>query len=550
MEEVGRNMTYFEYCDHKSPHNGEIIIIDMGLQFPEENMPGIDYVVPNVSSLVPKKDKILGAIISHGHYDHIGAIPYINNKIGNPPIFTMPLTRGIILKRQEDFPHLPKLEIHQVSTEKPLKLGVFELEFFHVNHNIFDAVGTAVHSPVGTIIHTGDFKIDNNPVGDKPADYAKMAALSQKGITLLMSESTNAEKEGHSISEGAIRADLESIMEKSKGRVIVSTFSSLLSRVQQLVSLAEKYGRKVAFDGYSMKTNVAIANELGYLKFKKETLINVKDLDRYSPDKVMLICTGAQGEGSAVLMRIAQKEHRFVKLREGDAVIFSSSVVPGNERGVQSLKDVIYRQDAKVYHYQMMDIHAGGHGRAEDLKMMISLMHPKFFMPIYGNYYMLRLHAELAETVGIPKENMVIPSNGSVVKLSKDKIQLTNQTVDSSYVMVDGLGIGDVQEVVLRDRQMLSEDGIFVIIAAVDSSTGKVKGSPDIISRGFVYLRESKELLKSARIITRKVIEEATANMHPVNWDYIKNSVRDRVGKFLFQKTSRRPMVLPVVIEV
>ena len=549
MEEIGKNMTIFEYSNPSSKHHGEILIMDMGLQFPEENMHGIDFVVPNVDYLKDKKDKIQGVIISHGHYDHIGAIPYLNHLIGNPPIYAAPLSKAIILRRQEEFTASPKLKINEINGGSKITLGVFELEFFHVNHTIFDSVGTAIKTPVGTIIHTGDFKFDNSPVGDKPADYAKMAQLSSEEVLLLMSDSTNADQPGHSISEKTIQENLEHIFQTTRGRIISATFSSLLSRVQQIIFLAEKYGRKVTLDGYSMKTNVAIAQELGYLKVKKGTIIDIKQFDNYPPEKLVLVATGSQGEGNASLMRIAQREHRSVRLREGDTVIFSSSIVPGNERSVQTLKDVIYRQGARVFHYQMMDIHAGGHAKAEDLKMMINLMRPKFFIPIHGNYYLRKLHAELAESVGIPTNNIAIPSNGDVVALTKDAITLTDQKVPASNLMVDGLGVGDVKEVVLRDRQMLAQEGIFVIIAAIDSKEGKVKGSPDIISRGFVYLRESQELLKTTRYIIRKIVEESS-NMHPINLTFVKEQMKERIGKFLFQKTKRRPMVLPVVIEV
>ena len=550
MEEVGRNMMVIEYNEPSSDRNGDILIIDMGLQFPEENMPGIDFIIPNIAYLEERKQRIRGVIITHGHYDHIGAIPYLIQRLGNPTIYTMPLTRGIILKRQDEFSHLPKLNIVEISSQSKLRLGIFDVEFLHVNHNIADTVGVAVHTPVGTLVHTADFKFDNNPVGDKPADYMKMAQLASHGVLLLMSDSTNAENPGHSISEKTIQENLEDIFEHAKGRIIVATFASLLSRIQQIVHLAEKFGRKVCLDGYSMRTNVALYRELNYLKVKQGTLIDVKDFNNYPPEKLVLLGTGAQGEERAVLMRIAQGEHTYVKLREGDTIIFSSSVIPGNERTVQGLKDVMYKQGARVFHYKMMDIHAGGHAQSEDLKMMINLMRPKFFMPIEGNFFMLRLHADLAESVGIPKENIVIPANGQVVKVTRDSIQLTKENAPANYIMVDGLGVGDVKEVVLRDRQMLSQDGIFVLIATVDSQTGKLKGSPDIISRGFIYLRESQELLRATRLLIKKTVEDATAKMHPVNLAYVKEVLRDQIGKFLFQKTKRRPMVLPVIIEV
>ena len=544
LEEVGRNMTFLEYGD-------DILIIDMGLQFPEEGMPGIDYIIPNISYLKEHKDRIRGVIVTHAHLDHIGAIPYLIHELGNPTIYAGALTRGIILKRQEDFKHLPPLDIEVISVDEKVRFGdAFEVEFFHVNHNIFDTFGVAVHTPVGIICHTADFKFDNNPVGDKPADYAKMARLSSEGVLLLMSDSTGAERPGHSISEKTIQENLEDIFIHSQGRIIAATFGSLISRIQQLITLAEKFDRKVAIDGYSMKANVAIAQELGYIKAKKGIFVDVDKLGNYPAGQQLICCTGAQGESNAVLMRIAQKEHRFIQLEKGDTVVFSSSVVPGNERTVQSLKDIIYRQGAKVFHYQMMDIHAGGHAQAEDLKLMINLMRPKFFMPIHGNYFLLKLHADLAESVGIPPENVLIPSNGNIVEISGEKAIILKKTLPANYIMVDGLGVGDVGEVVLRDRQMLSQDGIFVIITILDSKTGKIVGSPDIISRGFIYLRENQEMLKQVRNKIRETIENTATSEQTLDVDYIKNNLRDKIGQFLFSKTERRPMVLPVVIKV
>jgi ribonuclease J len=543
VEEVGRNMSFLEYGD-------DIVIIDMGLQFPEENMPGIDYIIPNVSYLKEKKDKIRGVIITHGHYDHIGAIPYLSAELGAPTIYAMPLTRGIILKRQQDFKHLPNLNVEGITKDSRLKLGIFNVEFFHVNHNIFDTVGVAVHTPVGVVVHTADFKFDDHPVGDEPADYAKMEALGKAGVALLLSDSTGAMRTGHSISERDIEQNLEEIFIQSHGRIICATFSSLISRLQQLIHLAEKYKRKVAIDGFSMKSNVALAQELGYLKIPKGLMIDIKAINDYPDDEVLFLCTGAQGEGGAVLMRVATQEHRYVRLKAGDSVIFSSSVIPGNERTVQSLKDIIYRADAEVYHYQMMDIHAGGHAQEEDLAQMMHFMKPKFFMPIHGNYFMLKLHARLAEREGILKSNIVIPENGAVLELTKDTFTMTKEKVPSNYVFVDGLGVGDIKEVVLRDRQMMAADGMFVIIAVIDAQTGKLKGSPDIISRGFIYLKESRELLYETRGRTKKIIEDITGKMHPVNFQYVKEELRDKIGQFLYQRTERRPMVIPVVIEV
>ncbi|MFH1461210.1 MAG: ribonuclease J [Patescibacteria group bacterium] len=543
LNEVGRNMMVIEY-------DRDMIIVDMGLQFPEEDMPGIDYIIPNTAYLKDRKDRIKGVIITHGHYDHIGAIPHSMGRLGNPPIYTAALTRGIIMKRQEDFPQSPKLDIHLIKKNDKIELGCFKIEFFHVNHNIPDGVGLVINTPVGRLVHTGDFKFDHSPIGDEPADISRISEIANGGVLALMSDSTNAEKPGHSISEKEIQDNLENIFKEAPGRIIVGTFASLISRIQEVINLAEKYDRKVAVDGYSMKMNVEITRRLGYLKAKKGTLIKIKQIDDYPAKKVMVVCTGAQGEGNAVLMRIVNQEHRHVRIQKGDVVAFSSSVVPGNERAVQSLKDILWRQGARVYHYQMMDIHAGGHAQREDLKMMINLIRPKFFIPIHGSYYMLKLHGEIAESVGIPAKNIMVASNGNIILLDKESIRLSKETVPASYVMVDGLGVGDVGQVVLRDRQAMAKDGMFVIIALVDSSTGLVRGEPDIISRGFVYLRESKGLLEQTREKVKQIVKHSATNKHTVNWSYVKENIRDKIGQFLYTKTQRRPMVLPVVIEV
>jgi ribonuclease J len=542
LEEVGRNMTVFEYGQ-------DIVVIDMGLQFPEEDMPGIDYIIPNTAYLQEKAKNIRGVIITHGHYDHIGAIPHIMPKIGNPPIYTAALTAAIIKKRQEDYPNGTHLNFKVVRKKDRLRLGCFEAEFFRLNHNIPDSLGVALHTPVGTVVYTGDFKFDHSPVGDEPADIAHLAQLGARGVLLLMSDSTDADTPGYSISEKTIQDTLDDIFKNADGRIIAATFSSLISRLQELIYLAEKYHRKVVVDGYSMKTNVEIARNLGYLKVKKETLINIERLHDWPDNKILVLCTGAQGEGRAVLMRIVNKEHRFIRIKTGDTVIFSSSVIPGNERTVQHVKDTLSRHGAKIIHYQMMDVHAGGHAQVEDLKMMINLVRPKFFIPIHGNYYMLKLHAELARTVGVPEKNIVIPDNGQVVEVTAKNIRLTDKRAPTNYIMVDGLGIGDVGQVVLRDRQMMSKDGMFTIIVIIDGKTGKIIQDPDIISRGFIYMKESGELLAQTKRKVKQIIAQKTKET-PINWAYIRSTLRDSIGQFLYSKTQRRPMILPVVIEV
>ncbi len=530
----------------------QILIVDMGFRMPEENMPGVDFLIPNIEYLKNKKDKIVGIIFSHGHYDHIGAVPYLIDKIWSPRlrIFAAPLARAIILKRQEEFPNLPKLNIEEAKDGFKVQLGPFQAEFFKQNHNIPDDLGLFIATPEGNIIYTSDFKFDPTPVNDSPTDFQKLKNIGERKIMLLMQDSTGAEEEGHSLSEKTIEKNLEEIFQRSQGRIIAATFSSLINRVQQLISLSEKYDRRVALEGYSMKSNAEIGRVLGYIKAKKGTLVSTKEIIGLPDSKVTVICTGAQGEAEAVLMRIATGAHRFLKLKKGDSVILSSSVIPGNERTVQFLKDGILRQGTKVFHYKMMDIHAGGHAQREELREMIRIMHPQFFLPVHGQYSMLIANADLAREVGVPEKNIVVAENGNIVDVSKRGISIERTQVPANYIMVDGLGVGDIGEIVLRDRQMLAEDGMFVIVAIVDRTTGKVKGSPDIISRGFVYLRESKDLLFETRKKAIEIINKAIGSGKAVNWIYIKDELRNKIGDFLFTKTQRRPMVLPVVIEV
>jgi len=529
----------------------KILIIDMGFRFPEEDMPGIDFIIPNIAYLKGREKDVVGLLITHGHYDHIGAIPYLIGKIDPKlPIYASALAKGIITKRQDDFSQQGKLNVETVKNGSRVELGPFKIEFFRQNHNIPDNLGLVINTPVGNIVHTSDFKFDETPVNDLPTDFSKLKEIASRRVLLLMADSTGAENEGHSLSEQTISANLEEIFQKSKGRVIAATFSSLINRVQQLITISEKHGRRVFIEGFSMRTNVEISRNLGYIKFKKGTLVQSKDIAKYPDEKITVICTGAQGEGQASLMRIANREHQFIRLKKGDAVIFSSSVIPGNEKTVQVLKDEILRQKTTVYHYKMMDIHAGGHAQIEELKQMISIMKPDFFMPIHGQYSMMAAHGEIAESVGMNEKNVVVVENGQVVALTRKTIEIEKEVIPSYYVMVDGLGIGDVGEIVLRDRQTLAKDGMFVIIAVIDRQTGKIKGSPDIISRGFVYLRESQELLDQTRKKVIGIVSQATGSEGIVNWAYIKDEIRNKVGQYLYTKTQRRPMILPVVIEV
>ena len=543
LEEIGRNCTVFE-CGN------DIVIVDMGLQFPEEDMPGIDYIIPNLEYLRGKENKIRGVIITHGHYDHVGAIPHLMGKIGNPLIFTAPLTAGIIRKRQEEFRESPHLRIQTVRIGDKIKLGEnFVFEPYHINHNIADAFGVAIKTPLGYIITTGDFKFDFTPINDVPADLTQIALYGTQKVLALMSDSTNAESPGYQISETQVGRDLEKIIENAPGSIIVGTFASLLTRAQQLINLAEKYDRRILIQGRSMKDNIDIAHGLGYLKVKPHTFIEESEIKHTPDEKMLVICTGAQGEKNAVLMRIANNEHRFLHIKKGDTIIFSSSVIPGNERTVQRLKDTLVKQGAKVIHYQMMDVHAGGHAKQEDLKLMMRLIKPEYFIPIHGNRYLLETHADLAERIGIPREKIFVAENGQAIVFDERGGRLTEEKVPAEYVMVDGLGISDSNDVVLRDRRQLAEDGMFVVIVTIDTRTGDLIGNPDIISRGFVYLKESKDLIEKTRSRVKHLLKDSDPHS-PTFEDYIKSKIRNDVGQFLFSRTKKRPMILPVLIEV
>ncbi len=546
LEEVGRNMTLFEY-------NKEIIIVDMGIQFPEEDMPGIDYIIPDISYLKGKNDWIKGVIITHGHLDHIGAIQHIMEDIGNPPIFTGTLTAGLINQKWNEYNKKSKLNMQIIDENSKIKLGKnFVIEFLRVNHSIPDCFAVILNTPIGKAIHTGDFKIDYSPVNDKPADLNRIAQIGGEGVKLLLSDSTSSVKPGYQLSESAIGDEIGRIFKKTNGRIIVGTFASQLSRIQKLFDLAAKYGKRVNLQGRSINNNVEVAHQIGYLKFSPKILIEDKDLHTVPGEKTLIIGTGAQGESNAFLTRIVNREHRFIKLKHGDTVVFSSSVIPGNERTIQSLKDAITRQGGHIIHYEMMDVHAGGHAKAEDLKLMMRLLKPEYFMPIEGNHYLLVAHGDLAEQVGIPRKNIFIADNGQIIEFEKNKNGIvtgkkTNHKVPAEYIMVDGLGVGDISSIVLRDRKIMSNDGMMVIIATINSKEKTIIGNPDIISRGFIYMKEQKALVESIRSHAKSIVQASDVNTSS-DFDEIKNKIRDEIGQFVFKKTNRRPMILPVVI--
>ncbi len=543
LEEIGRNCTVLE-CGN------DIVIVDCGLQFPEEGMPGIDYIVPNFSSLRGKEQNIRGLVVTHGHMDHVGGIPLTMHQLGWPTIFTAPLSAGIIRKRQEEFGNAKQLRIQEIRDQSKIQLGKhFQFEPFHVNHNISDAFGAAFHTPYGTILFTGDFKFDFTPYNDEPADLQHIAGFGVNGVLALFEDSTDATHPGHQISEMKVYDELEGIFTKHEGRVIVATFSSLLTRVEQILDICGKLGKKVLIEGRSMNNNVELAHSLGYMQYKAGTIIDQEAFRRLPDDKAVVVCTGAQGEKNAALMRIATGESRAVKLQPGDGVIFSSSVIPGNERTVQSLKDTLVKAGAKIYHYKNMDVHAGGHAKQEDLKLMMRLVQPQYLVPIHGNRFMLEAHKELAIETGIPKENVFVAENGQVLECDEKGMRLTREKVITDYVMVDGLGVGDVSDVVLRDRIALAEDGIFIVIATVDKKTGQCSDM-NVISRGFVQMKENKELIDKTIEKAKAIVKEADPNKVPVFEEHLKAKLRDDLGEFLYKATQRRPMVIPVLVEI
>jgi ribonuclease J len=543
LEEIGRNMMFLEYKD-------EILIIDMGLQFPEEETPGIDYIIPNTTYLEMKKEKIKGVVITHGHYDHIGAIPYLLERLGNPKIYTAELTKEIIENRQNEFPNTPKLIFDIVKPGESRQISEhFKLDFFSVEHNIPEGLAFIIHTPIGKVVHPGEFKFDYDEDGN-PKGMDIWENIGKEKIHTLMLDSTAVEVPGWSVSERVVENELEKLFKKAEGRTIISTFSSLIDRIAKIVKIAEKLGKVVAVSGYSMKSNLEIAKRLGYIKTKKGVIISLQDIKKYDDKKVIILSTGAQGEKNASLTRIASGEHKYIQIKKTDTVILSSSVVPGNERSVQGLRDNLTRQGATVYHNKMLDIHSSGHAPQEELKTVMKKVNPRFFLPIHGYYFMRQRNAKLAqEVIGLEPEETVLADNGSIVNFYKDSIELTGEQIPASYVLVDGLGVGDVGEVVLRDRRALAEEGMVVLITTISRNNSKVLKNPDIISRGFVYLRDNQDLLSDIRRKVRGIISRIP-NRQSLDVDYIKTLIRDQIGSYLYTRTKRRPMILPVIIEV
>lgn len=539
LHEVGKNMTVFEY-------ENDMFVLDCGLAFPEDDMLGVDLVIPDITYLRKNADKIRGIVITHGHEDHIGSLPYVLKEL-NLPIYGTKLTLGLIETKLEEHGLLKSTKMFCVKPGQRIKLGCFHIEFIRTNHSIPDSVALAIDTPVGMVVHTGDFKVDYTPIDGGIIDLAKFGILGKKGVLALMADSTNAERPGFTMSESTIGEVFEELFDTDQ-RIMVATFASNIHRLQQVINAAVKTRRKVAICGRSMLNVITVAHKLGYMKIPADTLIEVDDINRYSPHQICIITTGSQGEPMAALSRIANSEHKKIEIYPGDRVIISASPIPGNEKYVSKLVDDLFKQGADVIYHSIAETHVSGHACQEELKLIHALVKPKYFIPVHGEYKHLRQHAKLAEKMGTDVSNIFILNNGKVLELDKNSARVSG-IVPSGRILVDGLGVGDVGSVVLRDRQHLSQDGLIVVVLTLDHETGTVVAGPDIISRGFIYMKESEMLIEEIKVVLRKQLQEYESN-GVKDWNTIKTGVKEVLKEFLFEKTKRKPMILPIVMEV
>ncbi|MBI4023304.1 RNase J family beta-CASP ribonuclease [Candidatus Berkelbacteria bacterium] len=540
LGEVGMNMTCFEY-------GNDMILVDAGGLFPSERMPGIDLVIPDITYVLENSHKLRAMFLTHGHEDHIAGLPYILPRLPEVPVYALPLTKALVEAKFKEFNIQRSLTL--VRTGQTYTHGVFTVDLFNLTHTIADTMGLAIHTPEGLVAYTTDWKFDHTPITGAPSDYAKLIQMSEEGVLLHMNDSTNAEIPGYTISERVVEMDIEQIFQDHPdGRVIMSMFSSSINRIQMAINLAAKYGRKIAVSGRSMDRNVGICLELGYVKAPKDILVDIKSIGNMPDRKLAIIATGSQGEEYSALVRMASGEHRQVKIKKGDTVIISASRIPGNEGAIDETIDNLFRQGADVVYGGELDIHTSGHAKQEELKMMIAMLKPKYLMPLHGAYRMLKAHAKLGLEVGVEGKNIYVGENGSVLEIEQGKASW-GKKVPADYVMIDGLGIGDVGQIVLRDRQAMAEEGIFMVILTVDRRKGTLISSPDIISRGFVYMRDARDLISKARYEVKKLFDRHSQSK-PMDWEYVKRELRDDLSKFLYEYTQRQPMVIPVVIEV
>src|SRR5438105_2199830 len=528
-------------------YGDDIIIIDAGLMFPDDEMFGVDLVIPDTSYLNDKKQRIRGIFITHGHEDHIGSLPYVLPMLDFPTIYATRLTQGLIQVKLKEHKLLEKVAINVVTPGDQVSAGECLVELVRVNDSVPDAVAVAIHTHIGTVVHSGDYKFDHTPTDGRPADFGTLARLGNEGVLLMMGDSTRVESAGFTPSERVINDSFDKIFANAPGRIIIATFASLLSRVQQVIDTATRYERVVALVGRSMVNNVQMAIELGYLKIPKGMLIRAEDINKFPPERLVIICTGSQGEPTSALTRIANQDHRMVRIQPGDTVILSATPVPGNEKMVNRTINNLFRQGAEVLYQGIANVHVSGHAAQEELKLMLNLLRPHFFMPMHGEYRQLILHAKLAYSLGIPEDHIVIAEDGDIVEVTPDSIKVADHTTCGN-VFVDGLGVGDVGQIVLRDRQVLAQDGILMVVLTVDKETGHPIAGPDIVSRGFVYMRDAEELLESAR---ERVLESFIGlNGHASDWSFVKDKIKHTLSEFLYEKTHRRPMILPIVMEV
>lgn len=543
VEEIGRNMTAVEV-------GNDIYILDAGFQFKEDETPGIDYILPNTGYLEENRDKIRGLLISHGHLDHIGGIPYIMDRVGNPMIYTRKLTGKMIQKRQEEFAGAPVV-IREVEKDEAIRLGDHVIRFFGVTHTVPDSMGIIIETPWGDVVFTGDIKLNHD--NGEPSDEEKreFSIFQNRKVLALLMDSTNVWQPGFSIPEKNVYATLEKIVKDSNSRLIIAMFASHLERLIRVIHFAEEAGKKIIIDGRSMRTNIEIARELGLVKYKDESVVSVENMAQYPPEKLVILATGAQGDEFASLARIGNKTHKYIRLQPTDTVVLSSSVIPGNERAVQKLKDNLSRQGAHIITYHASDVHASGHGNREEAAWIHKQVKPKFFIPVHGYHYMLRVHGHLAHELGMPKENVMIPDNGSIIEIFEgEKITKNSIKAPSELRVVEGHVVSELSDVLMRDRKALGQEGFCVVVATVDRRTGRLHKSPDIISRGFVYLRDNKDLMDQTRLIIRKSVEGSMKNPRSADLDAAREDLAENVSRFLLMKTHKRPIVIPVIVSV
>ncbi|HHV78910.1 MAG TPA: ribonuclease J [Firmicutes bacterium] len=540
LGEIGKNMTAFEF-------GNEIIVVDAGLAFPEAEMLGVDLVIPDISFLLENRDKVRGIFLTHGHEDHIGGLPYVVREL-DVPVYGTRLTLGVARAKMADQGSNAFLDARVVTVGQTVRCGAFRVEFFRVNHSAADCAGLAIHTPVGTVIHTGDFKLDQTPVDGNLTDFHRLAEFGANGVLLLLSDSTNADRPGYTPSEKLVGGTLNRIMVNAPGRVLVASFASHVPRIQQVIDAAASNGRKVGVVGRSMETVVQVANELGYLRIPQGLLVTVEELDLLPRSRVVILTTGSQGEPMSALTRIANDDHRKVRIEPGDVVLIAATPVPGNETMVTRTIDNLFRRGADVIYEPSAGVHVSGHASQEELKLMLNVVKPRFFLPVHGEYRHLVHHAHLAESVGIPSKNIFIGENGMVLELTPNEAHVTGR-VTAGNVLVDGLGVGDVGTVVLRDRKQLSEDGIFIVVVALNTETAQLISGPDVISRGFIYMRESEALLEESKEKVKAALSDCGAKKVS-DWSTIKSVVKDTLSRFLYERTGRRPMILPIIVEV